>query len=54
MLGRFSAIVPSLNPCGNIADLSDLNTTVDGAKFGFGDFLNTVIGFWPLSPSCPS
>ena len=26
-------------------DLSSLNTTIHGAKFGFGDFLNTVLSF---------
>ena len=26
-------------------DLSNLNTTIHGAKFGFGDFLNTLISF---------
>ena len=26
-------------------DLSNLNTTINGAKFAFGDFLNTVISF---------
>lgn len=26
-------------------DLSNLNTTINGAKFGFGDFLNVVISF---------
>ena len=37
-------ITPLIGLPGKI-DLSTLNTTIHGAKFGFGDFLNTVISF---------
>ena len=37
-------ITPLVGLPGKI-DLSSLNTTIHGAKFGFGDFLNTVISF---------
>ena len=37
-------ITPFIGMFGKI-DLSGLNTTINGAKFGFGDFLNTVIAF---------
>ena len=51
--GAFGAIVkalaadiitPLIGMFGKV-DLSNLNTTINGAKFGFGDFLNTVISF---------
>ncbi len=37
-------ITPFIGMFGKI-DLSNLNTTINGAKFGFGHFLNTVISF---------
>ena len=37
-------ITPFIGIFGKV-DLSSLNTTINGAKFGFGDFLNTVIAF---------
>ena len=37
-------ITPLIGLPGKI-DLSGLNKTFHGAKFGFGDFLNSVIGF---------
>ena len=37
-------ITPLIGMFGKV-DLSNLNTTINGAKFGFGDFLNTVISF---------
>ena len=37
-------ITPFIGMFGKV-DLSNLNTTINGAKFGFGDFLNVVIGF---------
>ena len=37
-------ITPLIGLPGKI-DLSNLNTTIHGVKFGFGDFLNTVVGF---------
>ena len=37
-------ITPFIGMFGKV-DLSNLNTTLNGAKFGFGDFLNTVISF---------
>ena len=37
-------ITPLIGLPGKV-DLSHLNTTIHGAKFGFGDFLNTVISF---------
>lgn len=55
--GAFSAIVgalvkdvitPFLGMFGKV-DLSNLNTTVNGAKFGFGDFLNSVMSFLILA-----
>ena len=51
--GAFGAIVkafvtdlitPLIGMFGKV-DLSNLNTTINGAKFGFGDFLNVVISF---------
>ena len=51
--GAFGAIVtalskdvitPFIGMFGKV-DLSHLDTTINGAKFGFGDFLNTVITF---------
>ena len=51
--GAFSAIVaalvkdvitPFIGMFGKV-DLSHLDTTINGAKFGFGDFLNAVISF---------
>ena len=37
-------ITPLIGLPGKV-DLSNLNTTIHGAKFAFGDFLNTVISF---------
>jgi large conductance mechanosensitive channel len=37
-------ITPFIGMFGKV-DLSSLNTTINGAKFGFGDFLNVVISF---------
>ena len=37
-------ITPFIGMFGKM-DLSNLNTTINGAKFGFGDFLNVVISF---------
>ncbi len=37
-------ITPLIGLPGKI-DLSSLNTIIHGAKFGFGDFLNTIISF---------
>lgn len=37
-------ITPFIGMFGKV-DLSNLNTTINGAKFGFGDFLNTVVSF---------
>ena len=37
-------ITPLIGMFGKV-DLSNLNTTINGAKFGFGDFLNTVVSF---------
>lgn len=37
-------ITPLIGLPGKV-DLSNLNTTLHGAKFAFGDFLNTVISF---------
>ena len=37
-------ITPLIGLPGKV-DLSHLNTTLHGAKFGFGDFLNTVVSF---------
>lgn len=37
-------ITPFIGMFGKI-DLSNLNMTLNGAKFGFGDFLNTVVSF---------
>jgi len=37
-------ITPLIGMAGKV-DLSNLNTTINGAKFGFGDFLNTVVSF---------
>jgi len=37
-------ITPFIGMFGKV-DLSNLNTTINGAKFGFGDFLNLVISF---------
>lgn len=37
-------ITPLIGLPGKV-DLSNLNTTIHGAKFGFGDFLNTLISF---------
>ena len=51
--GAFSSIVnalvkdvitPFIGMFGKV-DLSNLNTTINGAKFGFGDFLNIVVSF---------
>lgn len=51
--GAFGAIVtaltkdvitPFIGMFGKV-DLSNLNTTINGAKFGFGDFLNMVVSF---------
>lgn len=51
--GAFGAIVtafvkdlitPLIGMFGKV-DLSNLNTTINGAKFGIGDFLNVVISF---------
>ncbi len=41
-------ITPLIGLPGKV-DLSNLNTTVHGAKFAFGDFLNTVISFLILA-----
>ena len=41
-------ITPFIGMFGKV-DLSNLNTTINGAKFGFGDFLNTVISFLILA-----
>ena len=41
-------ITPFIGMFGKV-DLSNLNTTISGAKFGFGDFLNAVIGFLILA-----
>ena len=55
--GAFTAIVsalvkdiitPLIGMFGKV-DLSNLNTTIHGAKFGFGDFLNTVVSFLILA-----
>jgi large conductance mechanosensitive channel len=37
-------ITPFIGMFGKV-DLSNLNTTIHGAKFGFGDFLNVVVSF---------
>lgn len=37
-------ITPFVGMFGKV-DLSNLNTTINGAKFGFGDFLNVVVAF---------
>ncbi len=37
-------ITPFIGMFGKV-DLSNLNTTINGAKFGFGDFLNVVVSF---------
>ena len=37
-------ITPLIGMFGKV-DLSNLNTTINGAKFGFGDFLNVLISF---------
>ncbi len=37
-------ITPFIGMFGKV-DLSNLNTTINGAKFGFGDFLNMVVSF---------
>ena len=37
-------ITPFIGMFGKV-DLSNFNTTLNGAKFGFGDFLNTVVSF---------
>ncbi len=37
-------ITPFIGMFGKV-DLSNLNTTINGAKFGFGDFLNIVVSF---------
>jgi len=41
-------ITPFIGMFGKV-DLSNLNTTINGAKFGFGDFLNTVVSFLILA-----
>ena len=41
-------ITPLIGLPGKV-DLSNLNTTVHGAKFAFGDFLNTVVSFLILA-----
>ena len=41
-------ITPFIGMFGKV-DLSNLNTTINGAKFGFGDFLNTMISFLILA-----
>lgn len=51
--GAFGAIVtalvkdiitPFIGMFGKV-DLSNLNTTINGAKFAFGDFLNVIVSF---------
>jgi len=37
-------ITPFIGMFGKV-DLSNLNTTINGAKFGFGDFLNVLVSF---------
>ena len=37
-------LTPLIGMAGKV-DLSNLNTTINGAKFAFGHFLNTVVGF---------
>ncbi len=37
-------ITPFIGMFGKV-DLSNLNRTINGAKFGFGDFLNLVVSF---------
>lgn len=37
-------ITPFIGMFGKV-DLSNLNATINGAKFGFGDFLNVVVSF---------
>jgi large conductance mechanosensitive channel len=46
VVSAFSAdiITPLIGLPGKV-DLSHLNTTIHGAKFGFGDFLNSAISF---------
>ena len=46
IVGAFTAdvITPLIGLPGKI-DLSNLNTTIHGAKFAFGDLLNTIITF---------
>jgi large conductance mechanosensitive channel len=55
--GAFSAIVgalvkdiitPFVGMFGKV-DLSGYNATINGAKFGFGDFLNSVVSFLILA-----
>ena len=41
-------ITPLIGLPGKV-DLSNLNTTIHGAKFAFGDFLNTVVSFLILA-----
>ncbi len=41
-------ITPFVGIFGKV-DLSNLNTTINGAKFGFGDFLNAVVSFLILA-----
>ena len=41
-------ITPFIGMFGKV-DLSNLNTTINGAKFGFGDFLNAVVSFLILA-----
>ncbi len=41
-------ITPFIGMFGKV-DLSNLNANINGAKFGFGDFLNTVISFLILA-----
>ncbi len=41
-------ITPFIGMFGKV-DLSNLNTTISGAKFGFGDFLNVVVSFMILA-----
>ena len=37
-------VTPMIGMAGKV-DLSNLNTTINGAKFAFGDFLNVVVSF---------
>ena len=41
-------ITPLIGLPGKV-DLSNLNTTIHGAKFAFGDFLNTLVSFLILA-----